>query len=134
MMSLESNIIVKVKVVGEDGEEKEKLVYLATRPSSPGYEVFRHDDLTNALYPMLGMRLTNTSTMNKKQYVITKIIKGSIADETGFSENDPIVVHDISFSEDNEGAIFTIYAKKRKNGFLDVNLRVPASMDTSNYF
>lgn len=134
MMRLESNIIVKVKVEGQDGIKKEKLVYLATRPSSPGYEVFRHDDLGNALYPMIGMRLTNTSTMNKKQYVITKIVKGSIADETGFSENDPVVVQDVSFAEENAGAIVTLYAKKRKNGFLDVNVRVPAQMDTGNYF
>ncbi|MCQ2240537.1 S1C family serine protease [Treponema sp.] len=134
MMKLESNIISKVTVSRQDGTKVEKLVYLATRPSSPGYEVFRHDDLGNALYPMLGMRLVSSSTMNRKQYMITKIIKGSIADETGFSENDPVVVHDVSFMEGNSGAVVTLYAKKRKNGFLDVSVRVPAPMDSPYYF
>lgn len=134
MMKLESNIISKVTVSRKDGTKVEKLVYLATRPSSPGYEVFRHDDLGNALYPMLGMRLVSSSTMNRKQYMITKIIKGSIADETGFSENDPVVVHDVSFMEGNSGAVVTLYAKKRKNGFLDVSVRVPAPMDSPYYF
>ena len=96
--------------------------------------MFRHDDLGNALYPMLGMRLVNSSVTNKKQYVITKIIKGSTADETGFSENDPVVVSDVSFTESNSAAIVTLYAKKRKNGFLDVSLRVPSPMDSPNYF
>lgn len=134
MMRLESNIIAKLTVEKEDGTKKDKLVYLATRPDSPGYEVFRHDDLGNALYPMLGMRLVNSSVTNKKQYVITKIIKGSTADETGFSENDPVVVSDVSFTESNSAAIVTLYAKKRKNGFLDVSLRVPSPMDSPNYF
>ncbi len=134
MMKLESNIVSKVTVVDSEGVRKDKIIYLATRPSAPGHEIFRHDDLGNALYPMLGMRLVNSSTMNKKQYVITKVIKGSIADETGFSENDPVVVNDVSFSPERETALVTLSAKKRKNGFLDVSVRVPASMDTMNYF
>ncbi|WP_407396777.1 S1C family serine protease [Treponema sp.] len=134
MMKLESNIIVRVTVEKEDGTRADRLVYLATRPSSPGYEVFRHDDLGNAMYPMLGMRLINSSSMNRRQYMVTKVIKGSIADETGFSENDPVEVHDVAFMEGNSGAVVTLYAKKRKNGFLDVSVRVPAPMDSPYYF
>ena len=41
---------------------------------------------------------------------------------------------DITFSEDKSAAMVTLYAKKRKNGFLDVSMRVPAPMDSPYYF
>ena len=80
------------------------------------------------------MKMVNSSTTNKRSYNIVSIIKGSVADETGFSENDPVQVTDITFSEDKSAAMVTLYAKKRKNGFLDVSMRVPAPMDSPNYF
>lgn len=133
-MKLESNIITKVRILEGGTNEREKIVYLSNRPDSPGYEVYRHDDIGNATYPMLGMKLVNSSVMNKKQYNITKIVKGSVADETGFSENDPIELLDLKFNSDKSAALFTLYARKRKNGFLDVSMRVPAPMDSPLYF
>lgn len=133
-MKLESNIITRITVLTESGTTEDKIVYLEKRPSSPGYEIFRHDLLENAFYPMFGMKMVNSSTTNKRSYNIVSIIKGSVADETGFSENDPVQVTDITFSEDKSAAMVTLYAKKRKNGFLDVSMRVPAPMDSPNYF
>ena len=83
---------------------------------------------------MIGMKLVNASSTNRKYFNITKIMKGSVADETGFSENDPVKVYDVSFVEDKSAAVISLSAKKRKNGFLDVSLRFSAPMDSPYYF
>lgn len=133
-MRLESGIITKALVICENGVGEERLVYLDKRPEHPGYEFYTHDSITNAFYPMIGMKLVNASSTNRKYFNITKIMKGSVADETGFSENDPVKVYDVSFVEDKSAAVISLSAKKRKNGFLDVSLRFSAPMDSPYYF
>ncbi|MBQ0039448.1 MAG: serine protease [Treponema sp.] len=134
LMKLESGIVTKALVQSPDGKKSEKIIYLESRPAAPGFQVYRHDSLGNAFYPMVGMKLINVSAMNKKQYMITKVIKGSSAEETGFSENDPVEIYDVEFTDDKSAAIITLAAKKRKNGFLDVSIKFSAPMDSTYYF
>lgn len=133
-MKQPSGIITKLGILSSDGTESEKIVYLEKRPSSPGYEFFKRDSLENSFYPMFGMKMVRVSPSNKKKYSIVRIIKGSVADETGFSENDPIELLGIDFSPEKEAAYIKLYAKKRKNGYLDVSLGFSAGLDSPYYF
>ncbi|MGN0728615.1 S1C family serine protease [Treponema sp.] len=133
-MKQPSGVIIKVGVLSAENEKSEKILYLEKRPSSPGYEFYKHDSLENAFYPMFGMKMVRVSPSNKKKYSIEKIIKGSVADETGFSENDPIELLGIDFSPEKEAAYIKLYAKKRKNGYLDVSLGFSAALDSPYYF
>ncbi len=128
------NSIIKVGITNAEGKQTTKLVYLGKRPKSPGYEVYTHDVIAQALIPLLGMDLVPSSTTNKKLYNIRSIIKGSAADEAGFSENDPVQILKTEISEDNDYASIQIYAKKRKNGFLDIALGFQAPLDSPYYF
>lgn len=117
-----------------DGVLSEKTLYLGERPSSPGYEFYRHDTVANAFYPMIGMKLVRVSPSNRKKFSVVKVIKGSVADETGFSENDPVDILGIDFSPEKSHAYIRFYAKKRKNGYLDVSLGFTSPLDSPYYF
>jgi hypothetical protein len=83
---------------------------------------------------MVGMSLVRVSPSNKKKFSVQKIIKGSAADETGFSENDPVELLGVDFSAEKDAVYVQLYAKKRKNGYLDVSLWFASPLDSSFYF
>lgn len=120
--------------ISESETIKEYIVYLEPRPEYPGKEILERDTMSNAFYPIFGMKLLQSSTTNKKKYVITEIIKASIADESGFSVNDPIEIIRYKFEYDETYLYSEVYTKKRKSGYMDVNLVILAPMDSTYFF
>ncbi|MBQ9630697.1 MAG: serine protease [Treponema sp.] len=112
----------------------ERLIYLEERPKNPGYEIYKSDLLTGSFVPIFGMCLVPSSTLSKRVYSITNVISGSIADESGFSENDPITVYAVKFNDDYSAVFASIYTKRKKKGFLDISLVLASSLDSPYYF
>ena len=83
--------IVKCTYVRGDASG-EKYVYLAPRPDNPGYEIYKSDLISGSFVPIFGMKLASSSTVNHRSYTVVDVLKGGIADESGFSENDPVSV------------------------------------------
>jgi len=125
--------IVKCSYRNEAGSG-DRLVYLDARPENPGYEIYSSDLISGSLVPILGMKLASASTVDKHTYAVTEVIKGSIADESGFSENDPVTVSDVKFSDDKSTAYIVLYTRKSKKGFLDISMGMTASLDSPYYF
>ncbi len=126
--------IVFIKTEDKDGIISSHLAYLETRPKNPGKDVYDHDSPSNVLVPFLGMDLVPGSTQNKKQYVIKRIIKGSTADEAGFSIDDPVQVIKVDIDKALTAATVQIFAKKKKNGFVDIALGFTVPLDSPYYF
>ena len=80
------------------------------------------------------MKLVHVSTSSSKKYSVQAIIKGSIADESGFSENDPIDVLSIDFNDDKSAMYLTAYVKNSKKGYLDRSVGLGAPLDSPYYF
>ncbi|QTQ14320.1 trypsin-like peptidase domain-containing protein [Treponema parvum] len=118
----------------EDGSEKETLVYLDVRPEYPGKNAYERDLIETSFVPLFGMGLQAVSSLNSRKYAVTKIIKGGIADESGFSENDPVDIGRIKFSDDNAFLSAEIYARKRKKGYLDIGVSITTPLDSPYYF
>lgn len=133
-MQLPSDCVVPVKVQHADETVSERFVYLDHRPKAPGYEIYKRDIMENSMYPLTGMKLVNDSTLSKRKFQITEILKNSTADETGFSVHDPVEILNVDFTQEKEVMFVTLAAKKRKNGFLDVTMRLTAPMDSPNFF
>ena len=89
--------------------------------------------LQKSMYPLFGMELERISEYRDK-YIITSIIPGSIADESGFSANDPIEILTAKLLVDKEALYSEIYAKKRKNGYLDIAVAMFAPLDSPFIF
>ena len=134
LMQRKAGSIVRVTTLSEEGVRKEHTLYLNVRPDSPGYEVYTHDLISGALVPILGTELVRASSKDKREYTISRLIKGSLADVSGFSEGDPVKILSTQVSPDKTAISLTLYARKRKNGFLDVGLGLAAPLDSPYYF
>lgn len=117
-----------------DGENFDTVLYLDERPEQPGYEIYKTDILSSSLIPVFGIELAASSTIFKRQYTITKVIRGSIADENGFSEMDPVYITDVDFNEDKTAVSIQMNTRKRKKGYLDITMRIGAGLDSPYYF
>lgn len=125
--------IIKCSYSNDKGSG-ERFVYLEPRPENPGYEIYSSDLISGSFVPILGMRMTPASTVNKHTYAITEIIKGSVADESGFSENDPVTVSDVKFNDEKSAVYVQLYTRKSKKGFLDISMGITAGLDSPYYF
>ncbi|MDE5799371.1 MAG: S1C family serine protease [Treponemataceae bacterium] len=129
-----AKMIVEIQATGADGEEKSVFAYLAERPKNPGYRVYQNDILAHSFVPIFGMKLVRVSTASSRKYAVQSVIRGSVADESGFSENDPVDIQGVEFNEDNSVIFLQAYVKNSKKGYLDRSVGMPAPLDSPYYF
>ena len=133
-MQMQSGVVCRVRVRNTEDEKKTVLVYLDERPSSPGYEIYQTDIIEHSLLPIFGMELLRSSASNKKMYTVTKVLKASSADDTSFSEGDPVQILGIEFDKTKSYIYVTLYTQRRKNGWLEMSLQLASSLDSAYYF
>ena len=131
---MSGSTICTVQAVDADGKTKDYAIYLEDRPQYPGYEVYTHDLISGALYPLIGMELVRVSTANKNKYSITKIIKASMADESGFSEGDPVEILKTELSPQKDALLIQLWAQRKNNGYLDFGLSLAVPLEGFYYF
>ncbi len=126
--------IVKIKYKRGENQVRECAVYLSPRPENPGYIVYNSDILSRSFVPIFGMSLVSVSDTVSYKYYIETIIQGSVGDETGFAENDPVEVRNVKFNEQKSQIFAEIYTKNRKKGYLDISIALVAALDSPYYF
>ena len=130
-----SNRITAIRFLDlETNEEKTELVFLEKRPEYPGEIILAATSEYGAFLPLFGMELVPMSSDFKKEFLVTKVVKGSVADNAGFSENDPIKIVRSKVIEDGQYFYAEVFGKKRKNGYLEATMALTAPMDSSNFF
>ena len=134
LMSIMDGSVVRIRTVDSDGVEKEFPVYLETRPKYPGHEIYSRDLLARAMLPILGAELVSLRESGKKKFKVVRVLKASIADEMGFSENDPLDVISFRMRQGGEYAEVQIAGKKKNNGYMDVSVMFSIGMDSPFYF
>jgi hypothetical protein len=80
------------------------------------------------------MELVSISTPARRRYSISRVLKGSIADQSGFSPLDPVDVLKIQVSKEKDALFADVYIKRRKKGYLDIAISIGAPLDRPNYF
>ena len=116
------------------GETHEVILSAASRPESPMESALSKDTMDNVIYPLFGMKLQQVGVvLFKKNYVITRVAKGSIADEAGFSKDDPITIQDWQVDKDKGVVILQLYVKKRKSGFMESVIQIGAYMESNAF-
>lgn len=126
--------IVQIEYMDSEKKKQNCLVYLTERPKCPGYTFYQSDSIENSFIPLYGISLIPSSTTNSRTYLITSVLKGSIADESGFSENDPVTVGKVQFNDDKTMMMAEFTVKRRKKGYLDVTIGIPTNLDSPYYF
>lgn len=134
MMGYASKSIYSISYVTPEGEEKNTTIYLSVRPEEPGLVIYKSDIFANAALPLLGMKLNSISTISSRKYAVEKLLNGSLAEEYGFSENDPLEFMTVKLVNENKVLYVEVHSKNRKKGYLDVNMAMSASLDSPYYF
>lgn len=132
-MKYEPGTILECKFIRND-EKKSLLLYLDKRPENPLIDIYNSDFISNVCVPFFGMKLVCSSTVNRNSYTIEKVYKGTTADQIGFSEFDQLIITDIKFDSQNQVFYAQLYTKRRKKGFIDMNLVIASSYDCPYYF
>lgn len=133
MRSLEPKTIVTFTYRYKN-EIIQKPVYLASRPKNPGYDIYISDLVNTSFIPLFGMSLTPSSTTSRRQYMITNVLSGGIADESGFSVNDSVNVGSVKFSDDKSQMLAEISTRRSKKGYLDITMGLVAALNSPYYF
>jgi serine protease Do len=134
LLKRESGGLALVKL-SNSGKVRIALRYLSERPFSPLESAARLDRKDRLFPALFGMSLTPLpgNIFESANFSVAKIWPGSVADEAGLSENDPISLKRFYVDKEQRAAFIQIYVKKRKAGFLESIIQVPASLDTSDF-
>ena len=128
------NSIIEYTILDKSGEEKNVFVLTDVRSKYPGRDFYKKDSMPDMMYPLFGMKLKNVSSGIGSKYIVESIVKGSIADESGFTELDPVKIYKTYLSAEKDILFAEIYSKKRSNGYLDVSLVLATPLDSENFF
>jgi len=105
----------------------------APRPDSPLLEASKKDTRERLAVPLYGLLLAPSGGGPfSPQFIVKRVLRGSIADEAGLSENDPVTVNGFRVDKDGGWAMLDIFVKKRRMGYLESVMRLPAYLDISD--
>lgn len=107
------------------------LMLTAARPPVPLLAAAKRDTKERMAAPLYGLILSPSfGGPLDPQYLVKKVVRGSVADEAGFSENDSLSIGGFHLDEDNGVAYLDLTVKKRRMGYLETSMRLPALLDS----
>jgi serine protease Do len=109
-------------------------ICLSERPDAPIELALKRDTRDNVLYPLFGIRLENVGNfLWRGDYVVKQVTKGSVADESGISPDDPLTIQDWQVDTDKGYALLQIVIKKKKAGFVESAIQIASYLETDNF-
>ncbi|HKJ85293.1 MAG TPA: trypsin-like peptidase domain-containing protein, partial [Spirochaetia bacterium] len=117
-----------------DGSQTSGLLSIAERPASP-VEVALEREVHDRLYPVLfGMAVERIGGLSFRQsYRVTRVYRGSIADETGITEGDTFVEREFEFDDELDAVFLRMFIQKRTEGFMQTSIQLPAYVERDNF-
>jgi len=110
------------------------ILCLGKRPERPIEVALQRDTRDNVLYPLFGMKLQKIGSFFwSNDYIVTRVTRGSVADESGLSENDPLSIQDWKVDSDKGFAALLLVIKKRKAGFIESAVQIATELETDNF-
>jgi S1-C subfamily serine protease len=101
------------------------------RPDVPLVEAAKKDSRERIAAPLFGLILAPSLGKSfNPSYLVKRVVRGSIADEAGLSENDPVSIRGFRILEDNGYALLEIDVKKRRMGYMETMMQLPAPLDS----
>lgn len=120
--------------LAREGESFETVVALEERPYSPIEEIVAIERPEDLFPPLFGMQVQDISGFPwQRNFVITEVYPGTIADETGLSEQDPFSVQNWRVDLERDIALLQIVIKKRKAGFLESGIQLASFLEIDNF-
>jgi S1-C subfamily serine protease len=115
----------------ETSDGKRRILMTITRPDIPLMEAAKKDSRERMAAPLFGLVLApQVGKTFPSSYLIKRVVRGSIADEAGLSEQDPVSIRGFKVEEKEGYALMDINVKKRRMGYIEANIRLPALLDS----
>jgi len=123
--------LVSIETIDSENNVKKHILLTAARPELPLLEAAKIDRRERVAAPLFGLILTSLqSNLFASSFRVDRVIRGSIADEAGISENDPLSISRLRILEEEGFAVLDISVKKRRFGYMDTNMQLPAWLDS----
>ncbi|MDR2746276.1 MAG: trypsin, partial [Treponema sp.] len=118
-------------VAVETSDGVRRVLRTEKRPEIPLANAAKVDSRERMAAPLFGLILSPTvGNMFSASYLIKRVVRGSIADEAGLSEQDPVSIRGLKIEEKEGYALLDIYVKKRRMGYLETSMQLPALLDS----
>jgi hypothetical protein len=115
----------------ETSDGKRRVLQLDSRPDLPLASAAKMDSKERMVAPLFGLILEpSIGNALMTQYLVKKVVRGSIADEAGLSAQDPVSIRRFRVEEKEGYAVLDIYVKKRLSGYLETTMSLPAILDS----
>ncbi|MDR2476492.1 MAG: S1C family serine protease [Treponema sp.] len=123
--------LVALEILEPGGGTKRRILMTGSRPGIPLFEAAKVDSRERLAAPLFGMILAPTrGDSYSSAYLVKKVVRGSIADEAGISNQDPIAIRGFRVLEEMGYALIEIDIKKRSMGYLETSMQLPAALDS----
>jgi S1-C subfamily serine protease len=123
--------LVAMETVLPDGQTKRRVLMTVPRPDLPLGEAAKVDSRERLAAPLFGMILSpGQGNALSSSYLVKKVVRGSIADEAGISDQDPVSIRGFRIFENDGYALMEIDIKKRRMGYLETTMQLPAALDS----
>jgi S1-C subfamily serine protease len=115
----------------ETSDGRRRIMKTVPRPDIPLAEAAKHDSRERMAAPLFGLVLSPFQGKSlSASYLVKKVIRGSIADEAGISDQDPVSIRGFRVEEKDGYALMEINVKKRRMGFIETTMQLPALLDS----
>jgi len=123
--------LIALEIADNEEEVSKKVMMTAARSDLPLLDAAKIDRRDRIAAPLFGMVLTPLqTTLLSSSFRVNRIIRGSIADEVGISEDDPVSISRLRIMEDEGYAVMEISVKKRRMGYLETTMQLPVWLDS----
>ena len=123
--------LVALETLDPGGELKRRLLMTIPRPEFPLVDAAKIDTRERLVAPLYGMILApGEGRARSSTFLVKKIIRGSIADEAGISDQDPVSIRNFKVFEDEGYAVMELDVKKRSMGYMETTMQLPALLDS----
>jgi S1-C subfamily serine protease len=115
----------------ETSDGRRRVMRTVARPDIPLAEAAKIDSRERIAAPLFGLVLSPSDGRSyTSSYLVKKVIRGSIADEAGISDQDPVSIRGFRVMEKDGYALMEINIKKRRMGFMETTMQLPALLDS----
>ena len=131
LFPLQPGELVSLELSDSGGNITRHILQLVPRPMVPMAEAAKKDSRERIAAPLFGLILTSQAGNGIfSTFLVKKVVRGSIADEAGLSESDPVSVRNLRIFEKDGYALLEINVKKRRMGYMETTIQLPALLDT----
>jgi S1-C subfamily serine protease len=123
--------LVTMETQDSSGGIKKHLVMTVLRPEFPLVDAAKLDSRERLAAPLFGLILLPSQGKSRSSnYMVKKIVRGSIADEQSISDQDLVYIRGFRIFEKEGFAVMEIDIKKRSMGYLETTMPLPARLDS----